>query len=90
VIECVPLYDVTTTRTVFVDIEYDDDPNNYHRRERLTLEGDAQRTTVRIALMNKDARTFRFRLTFVGTNNQIQSGAFHETTETILAIAPEA
>ena len=52
--------------------------------------GDAQRTTVRLALMNKDARTFRFRLTFVGTNNQIHSGAFHETTETILAIAPEA
>jgi hypothetical protein len=90
VIECVPLYDVTTTRTVFVDVEYDDEPNNYHRRERLTLEGDAQRTTLRIALMNKDARTFRFRLTFVGTNNQIHSGAFHETTETILAIAPEA
>jgi hypothetical protein len=89
VIECVPLYDVAATRTVFVDIEYDDAPNDYHRRERVTLEGDAPRTTVRLALMNKEARTFRFRLTFVGTGNQIHAGAFHETTETILAIAPE-
>lgn len=87
-IELVPLFDPAVTKLVFVDIEYDDEPNNYHRRERVTLEGRAQRSTLRIALMNKTLRQFRFRLTFIGVNNQIQSGAFKDTTETILAIAP--
>jgi hypothetical protein len=88
VIELVPLFDPAAVKTVFVDIEYDDDPNNYHRRERITMESDAQRSTLRLALMDKKQRKYRFRETFVGTNNQIQSGAFQDTTETILAIAP--
>jgi hypothetical protein len=87
-IELVPLFDPTVTKLVFVDIEYDDAPNNYHRRERVTLEGQAPRSTLRLALMNKEQRQFRFRLTFIGVNNQIQAGAFQDTTETILAIAP--
>jgi hypothetical protein len=89
-IELVPLFDTTAVRLAFVDIEYDDNPNNYHRRERITLEGQAERSTLRIALMNKDLREYRFRMTFVGTNNQIRAGAFQTTTETILAIAPES
>lgn len=87
-IELVPLYDVNAVKTVFIDIEYDDNPNQYHRRERVTMEGNALRSTLRLALMNKAIRNYRFRLTFIGTNNQIQSGAFKDTNETILAISP--
>jgi hypothetical protein len=88
-IELVPLFDAATVKTVFIDVEYHDDANNYHRRERIVMEGNAQRQTLRLALMSKDLRAFRYRLTVIGTDNRIQSGAFHDTTETIVAVAEE-
>jgi hypothetical protein len=89
-IDLVPLFDTASVKTVFIDVEYDDAPNDYHRRERLTMEGDAQRQTLRLALMDKTRREFRYRLTFVGVNNQIHTGAFRTTTETIVPVAPDA
>jgi hypothetical protein len=86
-IDFVPLMNATKTRTVFIDIHYDDPKNNYHRQERLTLQGNAQNNLhVRIALLNPAITNYRYRLTFVGTNNQMTQGAFVETTETLIAV----
>lgn len=88
-IDFVPLFDPAATRMVFIDVEYDDVPNNYRRRERVSLEpGGPSPVRMRIALLNPALRTFRFRFTFVGTNGQMQQGAFRETTETLIAVQP--
>jgi hypothetical protein len=87
-VDFVPTFDAATTRLVFIDVQYDDPDNNYHREERLTLKSDAtEPVQLRISLMNPNLRTFKYRLTFVGTNNQMKRGAFIQTDETLINVA---
>jgi len=37
-------------------------------------------------LIDPNQRTYRYRLTFVGTNNQMRRDAFIETTETLISV----
>ena len=86
-VDFVPTFDPTTTRLVFIDVEYDDQANNYHREERLTLQGNAvDPVQLNISLIDPNQRTYRYRLTFVGTNNQMRRDAFIETTETLISV----
>ncbi len=86
-----PLYDPATTRMVFVDVEYADAANSYFREERLTLAGNARDPQhLRISLIDPQQRAFRYRLTFVGTDNQMQRGAFIDTTDTLIGVVPGA
>lgn len=88
-LDFVPLYNPATTALVFVNVEYADPANNYFREERLTLSGPSRDPVhLRISLIDPAQRTFRFRLTFVGTDNQMQRGAFVETTDTLIGVAP--
>ena len=86
-IDFVPLLDATVTRQVFIDVQYDDDPNGYHRQERLVLPGNANTVHLRIGLMDPAKTTYRYRLTFVGTINQMKQGKFIETKEALIAIS---
>jgi hypothetical protein len=86
-IDFIPTFTAATTRMVFIDVEYDDEKNAYHRQERLELQGNAQNPVhLRIALRDPDNKTYRYRFTFVGTGNQINEGKFIETTETLIAV----
>jgi hypothetical protein len=86
-IDFVPLFDPQTTHTVFIDFEYKDPANNYTRAERLTLPGTARDPVhLHVSLVDPTLRTFRYRFTVVGTNNELRRGAFIETTETLISI----
>jgi hypothetical protein len=87
-IEFIPLLDSSRTKMVFIDVEYHDEPNQYHREERLRIMGsDMDPVSLGIAQMNPDLKTFRYRLTVVGANNAIRRDPFIETTETLIAVA---
>jgi hypothetical protein len=86
-IDFIPLFDQTRTRMAFIDIAYDDPDNNYHRAERLTLAPSAKDAIhQRISLMNPALKTYQYRITSVGTNNQMQRGDFVSTTETLIGV----
>ena len=87
-IDFVPMLNPANTRIVFIDVQYDDPANAYHRQERLELQGNAQNPVhLRIALMNPANTTYTYRLTFVGTHNQMKQGTFVETKETLIAVS---
>jgi hypothetical protein len=87
-LDFVPLFDPATTRLVFIDVEYDDAANNYHRQERLTLDSAARNPVhLGLALIDPAQRTFRFRLTFIGADNQMTRGAFIETSDTLIGVS---
>ncbi len=87
-IEFIPLFDSRKTRLVFVDFEYEDAASNYQREERLQIKADRlDPINLKIALMDPGKRAFKYRLTFVGTDNRMVRGAFTETTETLIPLA---
>jgi hypothetical protein len=84
----IPAFPTGQQRTVFVDVEYHDDQNNYHREERLRIPGDStEEVKLRLALINPAKRTFRYRFTFVDTDGKVRSKAWVETTETLISVA---
>jgi hypothetical protein len=86
-IDFIPAFDPATTRMVFIDFEYDDAANNYHREERLTIQANAlDPVQLRVSLIDPAQRTFRYRLSFVGTNGHLTRGAFIQTTETLINV----
>ncbi|HEY0727537.1 MAG TPA: hypothetical protein VGD38_05655 [Pyrinomonadaceae bacterium] len=86
-VDFVPTFDPATTRLVFIDVLYEDPDNDYRREERLTLKGNAtEPVQFRISLMNPELRTFKYRLTFVGVNNQMNRGPFIETDDTLVNV----
>lgn len=89
-IEFLPLYDSEKIETVFIDLEYTDPDNHYRREERLKLTGE-QTDSARlvIAVMNPALKTFRYRLTFIGTDHSMRRGAFIETAETLVPVREE-
>jgi hypothetical protein len=90
-IELIPFLDPERTRMVFVDVEYHDEANGYHRTERIRLTPDVtEPKRIRFALLNPDHRTFSYRFTFLGTNGDMSRLPRTETEETILqVIEPE-
>ncbi len=88
-LDFIPLFDPAKTREVLIDVTYDDTKNNYHRNERLTLAGSARSDALlRIALMDPTNRAFQYRLTFVGTDNSLDEGAFVTSTDTLIGVHP--
>ncbi|HZS37160.1 MAG TPA: hypothetical protein VFF06_10045, partial [Polyangia bacterium] len=85
-INFIPLFDATQVREVFIDVEYNDPANNYHRQERLTMTGTTRDALLlRIAVYDPSLMTYRYRATYVmaGTMNR---GDFVETTETLIGL----
>ena len=86
-VDFVPAFNPADTRMVFIDVAYDDDANDYHRQERLVLQGATVNPVhLRIALLNPKKTTYRYRFTFLGTAGQMNQGQFIETTETLIAV----
>lgn len=86
-IEFVPLFDPGQVRMLFIDFEYNDPGNSYKRTERLRLTGDSvDPVKLQISLMDVTKRLFRYRLTFIGTDNQMRRGSFIETEDTLVGI----
>lgn len=86
-IEFIPLFDVTTVKQVFIDVEYDDAANNYHRAERLDVPGgQTDNVKLRIALLDPKQKQFRFRYTVVGTNGDFRRLAFQTSDEEVVPI----
>ena len=90
-IELIPFLDAERTRMVFVDIEYSDEANDYHRTERIRLTPDVtEPQRVRFALLDPDHRVYSYRFTFLGTGGEMNRLPLTETEETILqVIEPE-
>jgi hypothetical protein len=84
------LLDPAEIQMVFVDVEYEDADNDYRRQESLRIPGDTtgpQR--LRIALLDPDRRTYRYQLTFVSADGDVQRNPFVTTEETRILIGEE-
>ena len=87
-IELVPLFDPGQIKMVFVDFEYEDPENNYERVERLKFTQDSvDSVKLHVSLMNPKKRNFKYRFTFVGTDNKMHRGSFIETEETLIGVS---
>lgn len=83
-----PLLDPTKTRLAFVDIEYDDPDNAYHREQRLTMKPtDTDLVGVSIAVMDLKKKAYRYQITLVGTNNTLKKLPPVDTEEDLLAVS---
>lgn len=83
----VPALDPGQVATVFVDVEYDDDANGYHREFHHELAGDAPDTLrIRLALPDPAKRSYRYRLTFKGPGSAFDQRPWIETTEELIPI----
>jgi hypothetical protein len=88
-LDFIPLFDPAKVREVLIDVQYDDSKNNYHRSERVVLAGNARSDALlRIALMDPTNRAFQYRLTFVGTDNSFNEGAFVTATDNLIGVHP--
>lgn len=87
-IEFVPLLDPAKDKMAFVDVVYSDAENQYEREERLKFLGTSTDSVkLLISLLNPKRRIFRFRITLVGTDNQMRQGQFNETQETLIGVS---
>lgn len=88
-IEFLPLFDTSSYRLVFIDVNYHDEDNNYHREERLQLrDSSLDPVNLRISLMNPQLREFTYRFTFVGNDNSLTQNTPVTTTETLIGVSP--
>jgi hypothetical protein len=77
----------TSFETVIVDIEYDDDEHEYHRKERLELNNRALTpASLRIATLDPKLVKYRYQVTLIGPNGQIVRGPTLETEEDIVGV----
>ncbi|MFE0148340.1 hypothetical protein ACFWY5_14445 [Nonomuraea sp. NPDC059007] len=61
-----PLFEQGTVRMAFLEVEYDDPANNYHRRARLEIPGSAvSPLPLRVALVDPARREFRHQVTII-------------------------
>jgi hypothetical protein len=86
----IPAFEAATTRTVFIDVIYDDPANKYHREERLRVEStDMREATLRIALFNRALRGYRYRFTFVDSDGSVRRSKLVDGSETIMSVAED-
>lgn len=86
--EFLPLFESSKVRKVYIDIEYDDfEKNKYKRAERLEIAGDATDSArLNLAQVDPELRTYRYRFTFIGTDNSLKRGPWVSTTETLIPV----
>lgn len=88
-IDVVPLFTPGAIRFAILDIEYHDEENNYHRTERIQVNGDqTQPIRVRLSIINPELREYTHQVTFVGTNNSLEKAEPVTTSETIIPLSP--
>ena len=79
-------YDHAEVKTAFIDVQYDDPAHNYHRLERLRLEGDATEQKLRLVLLDRTMHNYRFRVSLVGQDGCVTQQVPVDTTETLVAV----
>ena len=73
VVEFFPNYNNDSIQNVFIDIVYEDEANNYSRKERVTFNSDDQNSkTIRFARMDTSLEEFSYKLTILGTDNSVR------------------
>ena len=73
----------------FVEIQYDDPDNHYHRAERIMVPGTTTAdVSVRIALLDPAKRDVQLRFIFIGKDQSVKSGAFFTPAATIVPMRP--
>ncbi|MBO4275918.1 hypothetical protein GSF24_35720 [Microbispora triticiradicis] len=88
-IRALPVFEPGAIRMAFLDVEYDDPGNGYHRSERLEIPADAQvPLRLRIALLDPAVRTFRHRVTIVTAEGHLVQGPPVDGEETLIPIGP--
>lgn len=86
-VQVVPTLDASKTKQAFVDVQYDDPAHGYSHAETITLlPGQPAAVKVRIPILDNTLRTWRYRVTLVGPGEQVNRGAFVETSETLIII----
>jgi len=81
IVEFFPNYDGTNIQQVFIDVQYQDQANEYKRKERVTFSGeDSDSKTVRFARMDTELGEFSYKVTILGTDNSVRRLP-EETTE---------
>ncbi|MBL4673974.1 MAG: hypothetical protein JKX81_17060, partial [Arenicella sp.] len=73
VIEFFPNYDGANIQQLFIDIRYEDQANDYQRKERVMFSGDESGSkTLRFARMNTELGEFSYKVTILGTDNSVR------------------
>jgi hypothetical protein len=83
----VPLFDPAQVRFAFLDFDYQDPPNNYHRQFRLQFGADSSAPVAKhISIRDPKKIGFKYRLTFEGTHGDEERGAYIDTEDTLIAV----
>lgn len=86
-LEFIPLFDSEKVKMVYIDVDYDDSGNHYRREEQLKMMGgQIDSASLAIAQLDPSFKTYRYRLTFIGTDNTMRRGPFIETDETLIPV----
>lgn len=87
-LEFLPLYNKGQLRMVFIDVEYrDPKSDNYFYQDRLRLDGNSIDSAImRLQVVDPSKRTYRYRITVVGSNSSLHRGQFVETSETLIGV----
>jgi hypothetical protein len=87
-IEFIPLFEIGTVQTIFIDLEYDDPANAYKVQKRIKIEGTkSDSVNLKLNIIDDTKREFRYRLTIIGTNNSMLRKFFIKTVETLIGIS---
>jgi hypothetical protein len=72
-VEFFPNYDGAHIQKMFIDVIYEDQANDYQRKQRLTFSGEEQDSkTVRFARRNTSLGEFTYKVTILGTDNSVR------------------
>ena len=87
-IEFIPLFTPDIFKTIFIDINYSDEENNLHIKDRLKLDGNNTDSVNYILNVIDDTKgEFTYQTTFVGNDNSLKRNEPIKTKETLIALS---
>jgi hypothetical protein len=87
-IQFIPSFDPVTVKQVFIDVEYNDQDNTYNRNERINIKGSSTDIVpFRLSIIDNKKKTFRYRITVVGSDGKLQQNPFVETDNQFIQVA---
>ena len=85
-----PLFDTSKVKMAYVDLEYSDPASYYERKERRKFTASSSNSIeLPLTIMDPTKKTFKYRFTFVGTDNEVRKGNWVETDETIVLVSDD-
>jgi len=87
-IQFIPSFDPAAVKQVFIDVEYNDQDNTYNRNERINIKGSSTDIIpFRLSIIDNKKKTFRYRITVVGSDGKLQQNPFVETDNQFIQVA---